>query len=296
MVFPAILNWLDGALFGYQTVANNGIAMPVRSALNFIGFGVVDDPELGTTDITGIPAGWLTATRTDFTSLGTIALTTDGPYTINGLTWTKENSANDASPMVINSNGLVITPAYSTNLSGSTRTLPCLYTSIVAMIPGIGLSSPIRGTVYVKTQNAAANYDGAIMVIENQTPVSFFETGHVFNGGAAATAYGQLSGTDGSGYNNTSFAAANVFRIEFPMGIGAGYAVISCATYSGGIPADSAFTPLFNVLCANTTATGTIAASIGTMAAWDVMIGAQRAGSATSLSIAIGEIVVEYKE
>ncbi len=50
-------SYLDKLLLGYRQVDSNGIPLRTRQILNFIGFTVVDNPSLGTTDVFGGSSG-----------------------------------------------------------------------------------------------------------------------------------------------------------------------------------------------------------------------------------------------
>lgn len=48
----AMLNWLDGLLFGIRTLLEAGVEKPLRSVVNLIGATVVDNPTEGRLDVT----------------------------------------------------------------------------------------------------------------------------------------------------------------------------------------------------------------------------------------------------
>lgn len=86
------------------------------------------------------PAGvniWTTALDFDFTTLVTQVIGSDGPVTLGGLAWTKENSAHESSAMVVTHGaGLVITPSTAGG-SGyvTSRTSPLLRLRLSSVLP-----------------------------------------------------------------------------------------------------------------------------------------------------------------
>jgi len=50
-------SFLDKLLLGYRQVDSNGVPLRTRQILNFIGFTVIDNPSLGTTDVFGGSSG-----------------------------------------------------------------------------------------------------------------------------------------------------------------------------------------------------------------------------------------------
>ena len=118
---------------------------------------------------------WTTLIDLDFTALATQSLATDGSKTIGGLTWTKGNSTNDSTAMVItNGTGLVITPKSSTDQTGgSTSTsAPFLWIALSTLgLSSVSWLSRFKVFLSIGADNNAANTD-SVWVGLSTLPVS----------------------------------------------------------------------------------------------------------------------------
>jgi hypothetical protein len=305
MAFPAILNWLDAALFGYQTIANNGVAMPTRSALNFVGFNVVDDPELGSTDVISAAgaAVWTVDNDTDFSTFGTTALATDGNYTFNGTIWTRGNASNDRVAMTTNAGtGLVIAPAISVVFEPPTVTAPFLSLPLTSVIPNFGLTTPFRMTWYRESGNESTTSLGSDIssaAIYSPTTHTFHQVGHSFDsniGSPSSYINSSIDGASGETNEETNLSSYNVFRAEFPMGLASSWVVFSCSTYAGDWPADDTFVTAYLALPAGSLNTGGVWSKIGSVADYAMILSAERrSGSPTNLAVTFGRTRVEHR-
>jgi hypothetical protein len=139
----------------------------------------------------GTPGGWQTFMNVDLTAIGSQSLGSDGAHVISGFSWTKENSANDRSPMVITGGtGLVIQPATGTNYDGFTvRTSPLLYLPLSQLnIPNLSWSAQFRlwlqSSGETRTGPGLSNDDETFIGIDNNS--TSYTVGVGFYGGTPA--------------------------------------------------------------------------------------------------------------
>jgi hypothetical protein len=234
---------------------------------------------------------WVTARTIDFTAQATQTLSTDTTYTIDTLTWTKGNSTNDNSAMVLtNGTGVVITPKSTSDYNGGTKSAPYLSTPLSGIISGLELSWGVRVSFYWSSQNATANYDSSISAIDT-TAVSGsaygFKRGFTVSGQGISHWLNDAS-SNASGFKDTTMTMAasnNVAVLEIPT-LGLGICRAYYGQYSSGFPAISACTPLKGIIVTQT---------VGwTPSTANVTIGAQRAGSGTAYVATCAAIKVEY--
>jgi hypothetical protein len=140
-------------------IRSNGTNLIKRPIINFLGGTVADDPANNQTNVS-LPGSWRTELDLDFTAQPTQTLSTDGPHTIAGLTWTKGNSANDASPCVItNGTGLVLTPNGNTGYNGAGRSSPYLWLPLPQIYAGLEWGQRLR--IYLSIGAETASYGQA---------------------------------------------------------------------------------------------------------------------------------------
>lgn len=104
--------------------------------------------------------GWTTALDVDFSAQTSQSLASDGSYTIAGISgWQKENSASEATGMLItNGSGLRIRPSSGTYTS-TTRTLPLLFLPFSAFMPSnLDVTTYVRGQIEIASDNLANTY------------------------------------------------------------------------------------------------------------------------------------------
>lgn len=239
-------------------------------------------------------SGWTTVLDVDFSAQAGQTIGTDGTHTIAGRTWTKFNSANDNVAMaIVNGSGLVIQPKSATDYNGATRTFPGIYLPISSFFSTLSLADrrALRITMYIGAQNIGANYDAIVFGIDSQN-----------NTAGYLTKYGRVSSTTGQ----TVFMQAlgsNVGFTDFgPLTLGSSNNVQRLIIPNFGFPsmgihyaASSGLTDQ-SFLAGGNISYGTKVDMAGlTPANASLVIGAQRANSATALSVTISRIIVEHK-
>jgi len=265
--------------------------------VNLTNIGVDYTTEVFTTTTGGQTlnnGGWQTALDLDFTAQGTQTLSSNTTYTIGGLSWTKTNSANEAASATIDSNGLTFQPSSATDLNGATLTLPGIHCLLKNIIPNFDLSMGIRVTIYNSSLNNAANYDNAVVGIStnNTTFGVHVKRGHGTSGQGFQSTYTR-SGANVSGFISSGLAPSSTndcLVIEIPeIGNFRGFKTYD-GDYSTGFPNMSAVSPHKGYLVA----TGTQNNDDLTINNLGIFLGAQRAGSGTSLVVRYARIKVEY--
>ena len=127
---------------GIQTVAVASTAPTTGQVLEYNG------TQWAPTTIATGAAGWVTALDLDFTTQSTQTMSSNTTYTIGGLTWTKENSANDLTAMKItNGTGLQVNPNQSTSYYSGSRTAPLIRLPISSVSASIDWGCRVR--IYV---------------------------------------------------------------------------------------------------------------------------------------------------
>lgn len=240
---------------------------------------------------------WITALDLDFAAQANQTLSSDTTYSVGGLTWTKENSVHDASPMaVVNGSGLIIQPTSVSDWYNTTSpTMPCISTDITSFLPDFDSTSPVRFWIYVSANNISNNYDGVKAGICTRDPnpkTNAFLTGPHANGTnkGALAAFIVNNGT--LQYQAPVAATADVFMVELPWGPVGLFAYWMYATWAGQWPAIGSMTPTY----VSGPASGLqYMGYVGAPSNWKIILGAQRSGSGTSLSVTIARIKLEYK-
>lgn len=260
--------------------------------------------------MTYIPAGsalsWITALDLDLTTQGSQTLNSDTNFTIGGLTWTKMNTANDASPMTLtNGSGIIITPNSTSNISAGTFTPPALRIPITSIVPAFTSITPLRIWAWISSSNEAANFDEAVFGIT--VPNAGFPnqmTYNVYRGFAgAANGWGSQITMLDSNVLFTSPAAQplttnRVGVMTMPSGVVGGLApLLTGPTVSGGVwPALQSLT-LSTIGAATSASSGSISnSSSGAHALSEInfFLGAIRAGSVTAFTCTFARFRVDY--
>ena len=227
----------------------------------------------------------------DFSAEANQTLATNTTYTIAGKTWTKINSANDNVAMAItNGSGLVIQPKAATDYAGVTRSLPAITLPLASISPEIGLGSSLRVWMYISADNMAGQYDLGVVAVDSAS----FDAGYIAKRGYGVSGQGvgahfqHTSGTN-PGFNEepVTLAAGNrVLVLDIPR-LGSPMVEAKYGAWSSGWPAASALKPARQRY-------GTVEIfSQLTMANAVLLIGAQRSGSGTSLSVTINRVRVD---
>ena len=224
----------------------------------------------------------------------------DGTFTLAGMTWTKGNSTNEATHLAItNGTGAIFKPAATSDYQGTTRTLPYIWLPLIQIggLESLNWQSRIRYWVNVSADNCAADYDDSVIALDNNANSFTYQSKRGFQ--AQISAIG-LVGECGVNPNNNGFGtnlvlgAANrvvmmdidLSRFSFSLFYGSNTSIwpaTSSLTYAGtqtignvGLTANGYSSP---------------ASTLG------LTMGAQRATSATSLSITYANVrldVLQY--
>lgn len=256
---------------------------------------------------TGSNVSWITAMDLDFTTQSSQTIGTDTTFTIGGLTWTKMNSANDASPMVVtNGTGLVITPNSTSNITtGATGfSLPALRIPITSIISNFTVETPIRIWAWISSSNEAANFDSAVFGINvpnSQHTTMVYSAYRGFAG--SANGWGsQINMLDANVLFTSPSAQPltgnRVGLMSMPSGVLGGLApLITGTTVTGGNwPAINSMN-MTTISASTSAASGSVSnATSGAHAIseFNIFLGALRAGSVTSFQCVFGRLRVDY--
>lgn len=237
---------------------------------------------------------WQTALDLDLTAQSSQTLATDGGYTIGGLTWTKGNSANEASHAA-NGTGLVWAPASTSDYNGTTRTLPYLWTPLSGIIATLDYATSVRAWLYVSAQNYTANYDGSVLAIDDNAAGS--PTGGIMKPafvsslgvGGMYQVKGAVSNNPASYVQAMALSTYNVYCLELPGGVAKEQCHMYAGSWSSGWPAFSSMRLVGRSYFGIGLPTFEAASSFG------LLLGAQRAGSTTTLSVTHARVRVDYR-
>lgn len=243
-------------------------------------------------------SGWATDIDCDLTAQGTQTLSADGTYTFCGLTWTKINSASDASPTTLSASGLTFTPNSSSDYFASTVTAPSVRLSLSSLIPSLRSDMPVRVWAYVSAQNAGASFDSATIALESQPTAASLTNYALELGWTTNAAAGWMSQYNSNGSNVGQVAASgspfngyNVGVVESNVGLGVGMATFLAGTWSSGWPSWSSLRQT-----AQSGPPATIGSStfINGSNTYDVLLGAHRAGSGTAFAATFARVRIEH--
>jgi hypothetical protein len=248
--------------------------------------------------------GWVTALDFNFATQSNQTLATDTTYTIGGVVWTKINSANDATAMaIVNGSGLEIKPVSATAYGAGTRTLPALTVNLSNLISGFYYGQPIRVWYRLASLNLAANSDSFVGCVELGTYLNYcffkqYDTGPTI--GPAGYYLDGLNGTYYSGgyLNNGAYNTNDVFVGTLLGGVGGSSYVANVGVYSSGWPSAQALNldQVFTGFSAPANAISGGGYSTGALATqWDVLVGAARYTSGTSLTAIVSNLRIDYK-
>lgn len=248
---------------------------------------------------------WQTALDIDFSAQSNQTLNVDQNYSIGGFTWTKFNTAQDASAMTLtNGSGIIMTPTSTANIGSSTFNSPGLRIPISSVIPSFTHTMPIRMWIYIPSDNAAAQFDGLYWGtfvqgsgIANQFTLCGYKG---FAGGV--NGWGSELAVLNSNVTFTTPAVApstnKVGVMTYPLGIFGGAAPVETGlTVTGGVwPAFQSLT-LCNAAAITAASSGAISsASSGSHLVSDLnfFISAIRAGSVTAYTATVARFRVDY--
>lgn len=290
-----------------QTTANTGVTN-AATAQTTANTGVTNAATAQTTANTGVTnaaaaqtaanaalaaaaASWVTLTDTDLSAQANQTLNANTTYTINGLVWTKKNSAGDATAMaIVNGTGLRITPVAATDWFGATQTAPVIYLPLTN-IPNVSWTTRLRVTMAVAASNITANYDNAFCGLINSLGNNVQQL--VLRGRSASGAGIWARDTVNTDANTdvvVALGAANtVIRATFDM-VNLRQAVMATSI------ANFNTRNLDNyVMTRDLKSLGTYVGVPATVASMAIAIGALRAASATALVVDISRIKIEYQ-
>lgn len=292
-------------LHGQSFNKQNGIFVPSRLIEGVDGVTTTQyldkSGKFSTPSATG-GAGWITALDLDFTAESSQTLTTDGNYTIGGLTWTKGGSTGDQVAMTLtNGTGLVIQPKVSTNYNGTTRTAPYIYTDLAALIPSYYIDTPIRLWCYISTDTISVTAQNAGVFLDNMSSSSSTVAQFVMYRSASGGTKSILAGTAlASASLSTQQAASpldNTDRVmvqQIPLGLWDNRSTTYVASNSPIWPALSSLRPSNR----GGTAAGTLNTSTNNIIAGLPMkfgITAQQGAAANLFSATIARVRIDYR-
>lgn len=246
---------------------------------------------------------WQTVLDLDFTAQSSQSFTTDGSYTIAGISWTKFNSANEAThAQITNGTGLIWQPGSTSDYNASTRTFPGLYVPLSSIIPSYLLdpTTHVRFYLYTSAANLTANFDNVVMAMDLGNSANYgcvakygFGTSgqglqQFWNIGATNLGFQSDAFTVSGGPAATNVMVMDVHRINghtFQTGFG---------QYSSGFPnVGTSIQWLGHIQ--NTSAYHNFGYA-NHLTNLMLTIGAQRAGSATALSVTMAHLRVDVHQ
>ena len=243
-------------------------------------------------------ASWLTGMDLDLTSLATQSLAADATYTINGnANWRKRNSANDATALALtNGQGLVITPAASTDLNGITFSLPLMQLPITSQIGAILGHTPLMIWAQLASLNDLANYDAGVFGIDVYNPAYNNQMSYAAKRGYSPSGRGwslDSSHTQVTDQAYTDYNTGDVGVRYLPGGVFGGQCSLLVGTYAAGWPARSSLVMVASA-ATGTNKVGASAATPQPVASAAVVFGAQRSGSLTALVAKWAHARIDY--
>lgn len=185
-------------------------------------------------------SGWVTLYEVDFTSLTTASLSTNGAYTINGVTWDAINNAN-ASYMALSGSGKGLEIKVNANSSdywASTRTAPGLYLPL-KYITALSNSYydynqyDMRVIVQCSASNQNATFEAVVVALEKSSSLpnpNFIDLEH---GYLLQTNTNKVSGSTGTNGPAVTPNAETVFVITAQDGFGMTVGISASASKSG---------------------------------------------------------------
>lgn len=259
-------------------------------------------------------SGWQTAYEIDFTQQSNQTFTSDGTYTVGGLTWTKGNSANEsAHAAIVNGSGLNFQPSSSTDYNTSTsRTAPYLWLPLTQVFPnGLDYSTKLRMYVSLGSDNLANSYDNQVFGMDtNSTAFLYLSKRGYGTAGQGGQSLMAFNNNNPNNFANDAFkvasnaAAGKTWCIEFDSVLFNSVRNYRLATQlSAGtpFPALGTFQPTnMTMFTAGPEAPGTTngtqwnTISSYTSTSLGFFLGAQRAGSSTALSIYFQRMRIDY--
>jgi hypothetical protein len=290
---------------GGPNLRNNGGVVEARNPANSAfavvrGANAVSSNDLVTLSQLPAAGGWQTAMDLDFSAQPNQSFPTDGTYTIAGnANWVKTNSANEVThAQIINGTGLQFTPGSTSDYNGSNYSLPLLWVPLSSILPSsYDWATGIRVYASIGTDNVTANYDNEVIGVNTNTSLWGVALKRGFGTGGQGLAYfWNINGSNASGFQ-TSLVTLNSTTKTLCLELNRVTANTSVSYWTAQIAAGVAF-PLLNTY--STTLLDAFLASLSptsggdTLANFGVMLGAQRAGSATAFNTIFQRLRVDY--
>ena len=251
-------------------------------------------------------AGWTTIVDVNFAGEASRTLSTDGNYTIAGLVFKKENSANDATPMaLVSGQGLVVQPVAATDVNGGTRTAPMLFLPF-SSIGGATLDEGtlIRVLVAIPSDTLAAD---SFASFENEVVGVGADGSNVWTymiargSGASSQSMALIRFVNNANSNNTNVsmtlgASNQAIMLYLPSLLATHYSGLVATLSAGAFPVTSSFAPKARFLDAAAQATDlSILNSVSDMRQWGVFVGAIRGGSTHAFSATFSRLRVDIR-
>jgi hypothetical protein len=237
----------------------------------------------------------------DLTAETTQSFNTDTTFTFCGLTWTKFNSANEVTHAhITNGTGLIFTPTSATDVNATNRTAPLLDTPLDGIVPGLAPDTALRIMGFESADNAAASFDGDIVMVENILSLQQNNNFRIKRG-FTDTQKGFVAGVDNFGNGSATIfnPDANVeiqdraTMIFLPAGVVGGRGTFSAGVFDAGWPALDKLDTIASSNWNGNTVTNT-GGPLGQPAQWQLSLGANRANSATALVVTFARVRVDY--
>lgn len=252
----------------------------------------------------GTTVNYTTLYDLDFTAQTPQTLSSNTDYTIDGKTWTKVNSAADATAAAVDSTGLRFRPASASdyNSGAFTMTMPHVYALLSTLCPTLDFTKSVRVWVYVGAFNGASNYDNTAMGFASSSSLTGSVTWIVVKRGYGLPGQGIASVINSDGTNSdtnyhdtklTIGSTNNVVVMEFHPDGDSLYTPnefrVFYGSYSSGWPDVSTLKQ-----CTPARHTGDFVSRF-TTANTRLFLGGMRAASGTSLDTSIARIKIEVR-
>jgi hypothetical protein len=228
----------------------------------------------------------------DLTVQGSQTFSANQNYTIGGYTFTKINTASEASAATLGNTGITITPSATNDYVTSTRTVPGLFAGLQQFVPGLRGDMGVRIWAYNSSINNAANFDNAIMALDTGTmSYSYCYKRGTGTTGAGSQSFMTVNSVASSGLIADLFTPGttnNVMVMEIPSITGSAW-----RAFRGGFSGNN--WPRMEELTQHNsyTLTGTVNTTGVTPQSLGVLLAAQRAGSATSLTVKFARLRID---
>lgn len=242
--------------------------------------------------MTVLKSSQVTVLDMDFTTLGSQTFSANQNYTVGGYTWTKINTANETTAATLSSSGLTFVPVSATDYFSATRTLPGLLLPFQQIVPGFRGDMGVRIWAYNSANNAAANFDNAVMAVENSAITYSYGMIRGFTSGGQGSAVRlSVNNANPSGQVNDLFTLGttnNVMVLEIPSITGSHWRSFRGAFAGNSWPRMEELTQHNSYM-----QTGTVVTTAVTPQSLCVLLGAVRAASGTALTVRFARLRVD---